>query len=514
MSMRSPTQTQAKSSFTPVQTGLLQRKCASCGQQTIAGGECTECQKKRSSLQRRSTNQSESSEVPPMVHEVLRSPGHPLDAGTLTLMDSYFAHDFSTVRVHTDVRAAESASAVNALAYTVGNNVVFGEGQYTPGTITGKRLIAHELTHVVQQNSVSPATQTKLTIGDMDNQSEKEAVQSESFTGLQPSVDRTTARSGAVLARAPKPPSIGSKFVPPPGATSKYKNVHAEFDGQDFIVYDGTTVIMTQPAQSGKPISVRAVDATACGGSTSDAYTNNPLYVGIQDFGAIPEGDFTVSLSEFSTFSTLEQAQMITGGMFTDPFGNALHGGDWGSGRAPLHPKTLLPSKTGCGDTKKRSGFYLHGGSLPGSSGCIDIDNSGINTFLSTLGGYKSVIPVKVKYKHPAPTVGAAQRGLGRFTYPTKDGKPIKDPSWGDRFRAIWGSDDEAPQEKKLPPKPESEKKPKPPKKPKPRQKGTGKKSGLLLHNTEEMLAGDALNDKDIQDLLLDDEEEREDAIV
>jgi hypothetical protein len=150
--------------------------------------------------------------------------------------------------------------------------------------------------------------------------------------------------------------------------------------------------------------------------------------------------------------------------------------------------------KTGCGDTNKRSGFYLHGGSLPGSSGCIDIDNSGINTFLSTLGGYKSVISVKVEYKHAAPSVGAAKRGLGRFTYPTKDGKPIG------------GSDDAASPEKKLPPKPEQpkpEKKPKPQTKPKSKQKGSGKKTGSLWHSSEEMFAGYDLEDEDAIDQLL-----------
>ena len=66
-------------------------------------------------------------------------------------MEPRFGHDFSQVRVHTDARAAESARAVNALAYTVGRDVVFGTGQYMPGTMEGKRLMAHELTHVVQQ---------------------------------------------------------------------------------------------------------------------------------------------------------------------------------------------------------------------------------------------------------------------------------------------------------------------------------------------------------------------------
>jgi Domain of unknown function (DUF4157) len=71
-------------------------------------------------------------------------------------MEPRFRHDFSQITVHTDARAVESAQVVNALAYTVGQNVVFNAGQYTPETITGKRLIAHELTHVVQQNSLQP----------------------------------------------------------------------------------------------------------------------------------------------------------------------------------------------------------------------------------------------------------------------------------------------------------------------------------------------------------------------
>ena len=93
------------------------------------------------------------SEVPPIVHEVLNSPGQPLHPETRTFMESRFKHDFSQVRVHTDARAAESAQAVQAIAYTFGRSVVFGIGQYTPTTIAGRKLIAHELTHVLQQSS-------------------------------------------------------------------------------------------------------------------------------------------------------------------------------------------------------------------------------------------------------------------------------------------------------------------------------------------------------------------------
>jgi hypothetical protein len=76
-------------------------------------------------------------------------------------MEPRFGRDFSRVRVHTDARAAASAQALNALAYTVGRNVVFGAGQYSPGTSQGDRLVAHELTHVVQQegaDGIQPAT--------------------------------------------------------------------------------------------------------------------------------------------------------------------------------------------------------------------------------------------------------------------------------------------------------------------------------------------------------------------
>jgi Domain of unknown function (DUF4157) len=133
---------------TPIQGGVLQRQCA-CGNHTVAGGECEACRKQR--LQRAAISSPPVGEAPPIVHEVLRSPGQPLDAGTRAFMEPRFGHEFSGVRVHTDVRAAESARAVNALAYTVGRDVVFGSGQHTPHTSPGQHLIAHELAHVIQQ---------------------------------------------------------------------------------------------------------------------------------------------------------------------------------------------------------------------------------------------------------------------------------------------------------------------------------------------------------------------------
>jgi len=144
-----PTPKYRGSSLAWVNGGILQRQCA-CGQHAI-GGKCDGCsEKRRVTLQHRPIGQSESDRVPPIVHEVLRSPGQPLDASTRAFMEPRFRHDFSEVRAHSDERAAESARAVSALAYTVGREIVFGAGQYSPETTAGRSLLAHELTHVLQ----------------------------------------------------------------------------------------------------------------------------------------------------------------------------------------------------------------------------------------------------------------------------------------------------------------------------------------------------------------------------
>ncbi len=131
--------------------GRLQRSC-DCGQHAPGGGECDECAKERMVLQRRSTGAAPSRSLDYSVYEVLRSPGQPLDPTTRSFMEPRFGHDFSRVRVHTDGPASQSAQALNAFAYTVGHDVVFDTGQYRPHSSEGRQLLAHELTHVVQQS--------------------------------------------------------------------------------------------------------------------------------------------------------------------------------------------------------------------------------------------------------------------------------------------------------------------------------------------------------------------------
>ncbi len=107
-------------------------------------------------LHRRARSQgSEHSTAPRIVHEVLSSPGRALDPATRAFMEPRFGHDFGRVRIHTDARAVESARSLDAHAYTVWQDVVFGAGRYAPATPEGRRLLAHELAHVVQQRGPS-----------------------------------------------------------------------------------------------------------------------------------------------------------------------------------------------------------------------------------------------------------------------------------------------------------------------------------------------------------------------
>ena len=130
----------------------LQPACA-------CGGGCPGCQttqlsrkQERSQTEHLRANNASVVESTPGIAEIIHSPGHPLDAETKVLMEPRFGRDFSQVRIHTDSQATGSARALNARAYTVGHNIVFGAGQYAPHAPSGKRLLAHELSHVLQQN--------------------------------------------------------------------------------------------------------------------------------------------------------------------------------------------------------------------------------------------------------------------------------------------------------------------------------------------------------------------------
>lgn len=106
----------------------------------------------RERFQRREAQTGSGSKLPSLVYDVLHTPGQSLEPPIRIFFEYHFRRNFSQVQVHTDVCAVASAYVMNTLAYTVGNHIVFGEGQYAPQTPEGKKLLAHELTHVVQQS--------------------------------------------------------------------------------------------------------------------------------------------------------------------------------------------------------------------------------------------------------------------------------------------------------------------------------------------------------------------------
>jgi Domain of unknown function (DUF4157) len=149
----------------------LQRKCASCEE---------EDQKAASRLARKQTNGGaaglDGRAAPPIVEEVLASPGQPLDAATRAFFEPRLGQDISQVRLHTDSKAAESARSVNALAYTVGNHITLRDGHSAAEGDPGRWLLAHELAHTVQQNAgvaaprpASPASSLRRQAGGMDD---------------------------------------------------------------------------------------------------------------------------------------------------------------------------------------------------------------------------------------------------------------------------------------------------------------------------------------------------------
>ena len=120
-----------------------------------SGKPCDSCNdENEGKLMRRSTAPHIAPTVaPPIVHQVLRSPGQPLDPATRAFFEPRFGADFSNVRVRFDSRANRSAAAIASRAYTVGNDIVFADGQYAPHSSSGRKLLAHELAHVLQQNA-------------------------------------------------------------------------------------------------------------------------------------------------------------------------------------------------------------------------------------------------------------------------------------------------------------------------------------------------------------------------
>ncbi|HYH08444.1 MAG TPA: DUF4157 domain-containing protein [Thermoanaerobaculia bacterium] len=212
---------------------VVQRKCG-------CGGTCGACSNEKKKVQRRALGDTMPG-LPSSVTRVLGEPGAPLDPNTRTMMESRFGHSFADVRVHTDTHAAASAAAIDAAAYTAGTHIVFGTRRFEPHTTEGRRLLAHELAHVVQQRN---GTALPEGVGPANDPHEREA-------------DRV---ADAVVARGPA-------FTPPAIAPATRHVIRREVDEertperQPLIVEDSTA---PAPSQMRRGEFVEQLDTAIC----------------------------------------------------------------------------------------------------------------------------------------------------------------------------------------------------------------------------------------------------------
>ena len=186
-----PTITRSAGLPSPKGSTLL-RKCA-CG-----GNKQSDDEKRKSALLQRKGQRpitaAEEEGVPAVVDTALRSGGEALPEAVRSHFEASFGHDFSRVKIHTDGVAAQSARSVGARAFTVGSDIVFNSNEFQPHSPAGRHLLAHELTHVVQQSAL-PTRRGALRIGAPDSRFEREADQVANRISSAPAI-RASAESG------------------------------------------------------------------------------------------------------------------------------------------------------------------------------------------------------------------------------------------------------------------------------------------------------------------------------
>ena len=251
--------------------------------------KCADCEEEK--LQRESAApQAASSEAPASVHEVLRAPGLPLDAATRAYFEPRFGHDFSRVRVHTGAAADQSARDVNAYAYTTGHDIVFGAERFAPGTHEGRRLIAHELTHVVQQGKATslPASATLPidTSGEPTaEQASGKVMSGHSASGVGSGPGTIIQRQG-LMPNLPPLPSPWPTSIPIPPIPPVVPVPHERLAKPDDQLKEGQcgspdlprTLVSFFPGPRGQGGRVKASPLTLCPGNTTGSKPKDQFY--------------------------------------------------------------------------------------------------------------------------------------------------------------------------------------------------------------------------------------------
>lgn len=309
--------------------------------------------------------------------------GSPLGGATRRYFEPRLGADLGDVRIHTGGDAAAAAKRLNARAFTAGRDIGFAAGRYAPETASGRWLIAHELAHTLQSED-APSIQRNEDEPESDANADRDAEE----------------------------------------RASDYSRVSLHYNGTQVIVRGDGNEIFRVGADSGRPVRIREEDAEACGGDTrTDTYLNDARFVGIRNRGPIPEGRYTFRPPRITRFTPAEQWDLLVGGIMgqerIQAGGISVHTGDWGSGRVALTPQHVDPGP--CGNTRRRSAFFLHGGLLAGSSGCIDVGGN-FDRIARFLEGYRRPVTLTVEYENGPSFVGfftglGGALGYGAFAF-------------------------------------------------------------------------------------------------
>jgi hypothetical protein len=198
--------------------------------------------------------------APPIVDEVSRSPGQPLDPPTRAFMEPRFGRDFGHVRVHTDQRAIEAAKQIDARAFTHGTDIAFGTGEYAPNTAQGRYLIAHELTHVVQQAEQNVVGKVQRAPQPALAGAETEEVRAE------------TAEVAEVSAEMPAAEKTNAELV-----QGIVGDLLAILTGWDVALHNFETVLTSASAKSAKPNFQRVVQEFIYNTLISETISKSPI---------------------------------------------------------------------------------------------------------------------------------------------------------------------------------------------------------------------------------------------
>jgi hypothetical protein len=183
-----------------------------------------------------------------LVRETMQSSGEPLDPDVQQHFASYLGHDFSKVRVHYDGAASLSAAAVDARAYNLGSHIVFGSGEFSPRSIAGRTLLAHELTHVIQRGGASELP-SQLTIGDSNGPPEREAEKASRLTRsavLHPSAAASAGINPSLLLRAPT--TVTARAATPQDTVDYLRELAVFMQGQADYVNELLRIAQVEPA--------------------------------------------------------------------------------------------------------------------------------------------------------------------------------------------------------------------------------------------------------------------------